>query len=146
MSSRVGAKVKGYIKNIPANKILKFQYNPEVFEYSRGANYTELVAPGMSYPTIQYVNGKSRSFSVELFLYDKPSKGIIGDHKKFIEKLLPPETNSSKYTKPPTALFAYGDFIKKCVVEDFRVRIEEYDSSGRPTIAIFNLTLRQVDE
>ena len=144
MSSKVGARIKGYIKNLDTGRIMKFQYNPETFEYSRGATYAELVAPGMSYPDTQYVHGNSRSFPIELFLYDKPSTGVIEKQKEFIEALLPPESNISNYTKPPMALFAYGNFIKKCVVEDFVVKIEEYDSWGTPTMARFTLTLRQV--
>ena len=144
MSSKVGARIKGYIKNLDTSVVMKFQYNPENFEYSRGATYTEIVAPGMSYPDTQYVRGNSRSFPIELFLYDKPCTGVIDYQKTFIEGLLPPESNSIDYTKPPTVLFAYGNFIRKCVVEELNVKIEEYDVWGNPTMARFNLSLRQV--
>ena len=144
MSSSVGAKTKGYIKNLDTGSVLTFQYNPETFEYSRGATYSEIIAPGMSYPDAQYVHGNARTFPVELFLFDKPYSGVIDSHKGFIEELLPPESNSKEYTRPPKLLFAYGSFIKKCVVEDFVVKVEEYDSWGNPTIARFTITLRQV--
>lgn len=144
MSSKVGARTKGYIKNLDTGLVMKFQYNPETFEHSRGATYAEIVAPGMSYPTVQYVHGNARTFPVELFLFDKPCTGIIDAHRAFFEGLLPPETNISSYTRPPEALFAYGGFIKKCVLEDLNVKIEEYDTVGRPTIARLTLTLRQV--
>lgn len=144
MSSRVGARLKGYIKNLDSGEIMKFQYNPETFEYSRGATYVEIIAPGMSYPTTQYVHGNSRSFPIELFLYDKPSTGVIEGQISFIEGLLPPESNDSGFIKPPTILFVYGNFIKKCVVEEFNVNIEEYDSNGIPTMARITLTIRQV--
>lgn len=144
MSSKVGARIKGYIKNLNTGRIMRFQYNPETFEYSRSATYVELVAPGMSYPTTQYVHGNSRSFPIELFLYDKPYTGVIDRQKSFFEGLLPPEYNNINYTKPPMVLFVYGSFIKRCVVEELNVKIEEYDSWGRPTMARFNLSLRQV--
>ena len=144
MSSKVGARIKGYIKNLDTGRVMKFQYNPEEFEHSRSATYVDIVAPGMSYPDTQYVHGNARSFSVELFLYDKPSTDSINRYKSFYEGLLPPETNRSGYTKPPMLLFSYCDFIKKCVLEEFRVKIEEYDSWGKPTMARFTLTLRQV--
>lgn len=144
MSSKVGARTKGYIKNLSTGVVMKFQYNPEAFEYSRGATYAEIVAPGMSYPTTQYVRGNSRSFPVELFLFDKPYTGTIDTQKNFVEGLLPPETNDSNYVKPPEVLFVYGSFIKKCVLEELSIKMEEYDNWGRPTMARFNLTLRQV--
>ena len=144
MSSKVGARVKGYLKELDSGRVMNFLFNPETFEYSRSATYVELVAPGMSYPTTQYVRGNSRSFSVELFLYDKPSTGIIEEQKSFIEGLLPPEENDNNYTRPPMVLFAYGNFIRKCVVEEFSNLFEEYDSWGNPTMARFTLTMRQV--
>ena len=145
MSSKVGAKNKGYVKNLKTGKIMKFQYNPETFEYSRSVTYAEMASPGMSYPVLQYVHGNSRSFPIELFMFDKPYSGVIQKQKSFYEGLLPPETNSVSYTVPPTALFAYGGFIKKVVVEDLAIKIEEYDPKGNPTMARFTLTLRQVD-
>lgn len=144
MSSKVGATIKGYIKNLDTGVIMKFQYNPETFEYSRGATYAEIVAPGMSYPDTQYVHGNTRSFPIELFLFDKPYTGVIDNNKSFLEGLLPPEINSDNYTRPPQFLFVYGDFIKKCVLEELSIKIEEYDKWARPTMARFNLTIRQV--
>lgn len=144
MSSKVGAKEKGIMKNLDTGKSMKFQYNPENFEYSRGATYSEIVAPGMSYPLTQYVHGNARSFPIELFFFDKPSKGVITKYRKFIEGFLPPEYDNAKYKTPPIMLFTYGYFIKKCVLEDLAIKIEEYDEWGNPTIARFTLTLRQV--
>lgn len=143
MSSKVGAKIKGIIKNLDTSKYKKFQYNPEDFSYSRGATYSETVAPGMSYPETQYVHGNSRSFKVELFFFDKPSKGLINEYREFIEDFLPPEDNKEDFV-PPKMLFTYGYFIKKCVLEDLEIAIEEYNSDGVPTMARFTLSLRQV--
>lgn len=145
MASKVGAKTKGYIKNLDTREIKKFQYNPETFGYSRGATYVEITAPGMPYPDTQFVRGNARLFSVELFMFDKPSTQKINSYKAFLEKLLPPESNNvPKFTKPPMMLFVYGDFIKKCVLEDLAINIEEYDTKGEPTMARFTLSLRQV--
>ena len=142
--SKVGARTKGYIKNLNTGKLMKFQYNPETFSYSRGATYNETVAPGMSYPDTQYVHGNSRSFPIELFLFDKPYTGVIDIWESYINDLLPPESNENSYSRPPEILFVYGSFVKKCVVEEFSVNVEEYDTWGRPTMARFSLSLRQV--
>lgn len=144
MSTKRGAKVKGYIKNLDTGKIKTFQYNPENFEYSRGATYSEIVAPGMSYPDTQYVRGNSRSFSVELFFFDKPNTGVINEYKEFIEEFLPPESNTTDFEAPPEMLFGYASFIRRCVLEDLTVKIEEYDVEGNPTMARLTLQLRQV--
>lgn len=144
MSSKVGASVKGYIKNLTTNKTMKFQFNPESFEHSRGATYSEIVAPGMPYPLTQYAHGNARVFSIELFMFDKPSTGLIKKNTTFLEALLPPEDSPKSFEKPPEMLFAYCDFIKKCVLESLSVKHEEYDKSGNPTMTRFTLSLRQV--
>lgn len=138
-----GASMKGYIKNLSSGKIKKFQFNPESFNHSRGANYSEIVAPGMSYPMAQFVSGGARVFPVELFMYDKPYTGIIEEYEKFLNEFLPAETNT-KFKQPPQLLFAYGKFIKKCVLADLSTSIEEYNKNFEPTVARFTLQLRQV--
>ena len=144
MSQKTGAKTKGYIKNLDTGKVMKFQYNPETFEYSRGVTYAEIIAPGMAYPDTQYVHGNARAFSVELFLFDKPCTGVISNYESFIGGFLTPETNSANYKKPPEMLFCYGSFIKRCVLEELGVSVEEYDENGKATVARFTLSLRQV--
>ena len=139
-----GAKSKGYLKNLDTSLIMKFQYNPETFEHSRGATYAEIVAPGMSYPELQYVHGNARTFSVELFLFDKPYTGTMDNLIGFLEELLPPEDNDTDYTKPPKVLISYGTFVKKCVVEDLQIKAEEYDSSLNMVVVRANITFRQV--
>lgn len=144
MSSKVGATIKGYIKNLSTGVIKPFQFNPETFEYSRGATYSEIASPGMSYPSTQYVRGNAREFSMQLFLFDKPCSGIIKSYKEFLESFLPPEENSIDFKKPPEMLLCYNDFIKRCVLLELGVINEEYDTQGNVTIAYFNLSLRQV--
>lgn len=147
MSKKVGAKTKGYIKNLSTSKIQKFQFNPEKFSYSRGATYTEMASPGMSYPEAQFARGNSRVFPLELFFHDKPNSGVIKKYLNFLEEFLPPEENSTKnkaFTKPPEMLLCYGYFIRRCVLENLNVVIEEFDTNGDPVVARLTLQLRQV--
>ena len=144
MSQKVGAKTKGWIKNLSTGVKKSFQFNPETFEYSRGVTYAEIVSPGMSYPNAQFVHGNARSFPVELFFYDKPWTGVIDSHMNFIGAFLTPETNVSNYQKPPEMTFCFGYFIRRCVLEDLNILIEEWDKKGRPIQARFTLQLRQV--
>lgn len=144
MSQFHGAKTKGYIKNLKDGKTMKFQFNPENLHYSRGVTYADIIAPGMCYPATQFVHGNIRTFTVELFMYDKPYTGVINDNMLFIGKFLTPETNPKDYVKPPEMLFCYGYFIRRCVLEDLDILVEEMDESGRPTQARYTLTLRQV--
>ncbi len=144
MSQRVGAKTKGWIKNNSTGVKKSFQFNPTGLQYSRGATYVDISAPGMAYPNTQFVKGNVRTFSVELFLYDNPCTGVIENHMKFLSDFLTPETNTQGYEKPPEMTFCMGYFVRKCVLEDLDINIERFDENGKPIQARFTLQLRQV--
>ena len=135
---------KGWIKNNDTKEKKSFQYNPTTLEYSRGASYADISAPGMPYPDTQFIKGNARSFSVPLFLNDNPNTGLIKSYIDFIDSFLPPETNESGYTQPPVMTFCFGYFIRKCVLEDFGVVIELMNPEGEPIQATLTLQLRQV--
>lgn len=144
MSVNSGAKLKGWIKNNDNGKIMPFQFNPTTLDYSRGASYSESSAPGMPYPITQFIKGESRSFTIPLFLYDDPYKGVIDEYIKFFEEALPPEVNSVSYTRPPELTICYGYFIKKCVLENLSISILTFDSNQKPVMADISLQLKQV--
>lgn len=137
-------KTRCYFINNSTNKKLNCQFNPESVPYERGANFNDISSPGMSYPLTQYSGGKVREFSVEVFMYDRPYSGKIDTARKFFEDLLPPEYNKSGFKKPPTVTFAYGYFVKVCVLTNLSVNDEMLNENGKPVITRFTLTLRQV--
>lgn len=138
------AKTRCYIIRNDNNKKLTFQFNPSSVPYSRGANYSTIDSPGMSYPLTQYVGGQVREFSFEVFYYDKPYSGKINKARKFLEGLLPPEKNKSSFTKPPTFTFAYGYFVRTLVLTNLDVNDEWLNEDGQPLMTRFTLTVRQV--
>ena len=144
MSKKTGAKFKGWIKNNDTGGKKSFQYNPTSLEYSRSATYSEISSPGMAYPSTQYVKGEYQTFSVELFMYDRPCTGKIRTFEKFLNGFLPAQKNSKKNKRPPSMTLCMGYFIKKCILESLTVSIETFDDTGKPTQARFTLSLKQV--
>ena len=138
------AKTRCYVINNSTNKKMNFQFNPESMPYSRGANYTSIESPGMSYPLTQYVGGSAREFSFEVFYYDRPYSGKIDEARKFLEALLPPEKNKKSFKKPPTFTLAYGYFVKVYVLTNLQVNDEIMNGDGNPEMTRFTLTVRQV--
>ena len=138
------AKTRCYIIRNDTSERLTFQFNPTSIPYGRGANYTSIESPGMSYPLTQYVGGQVREFSFEVFYYDKPYSGKINKARKFLENLLPPEYNTGSFTKPPTFTFAYGYFVKTLVLLNLDVNDEWLDENGQPLMTRFTPTVRQV--
>ena len=138
------AKTRCYVINNSTNKKMNFQFNPESMPYSRGANYTSIESPGMSYPLTQYVGGSAREFSFKVFYYDRPYSGKINKARKFLEALLPPEKNKKSFKKPPTFTLAYGYFVKVYVLTNLQGNDEIMNGDGNPEMTRFTLTVRQV--
>ena len=138
------AKTRCYVINNSTNKKMNFQFNPESMPYSRGANYTSIESPGMSYPLTQYVGGSAREFSFEVFYYDRPYSGKINKARKFLEALLPPEKNKKSFKKPPTFTLASGYFVKVYVLTNLQVNDEIMNGDGNHEMTRYTLTVRQV--
>ena len=143
-NSNSKAKTRCYIIRNDNNNKMTFQFNPTSVPYGRGANYTSVDSPGMSYPLTQYVGGQVREFSFEVFYYDKPFSGKINTARKFLEGLLPPEKNTDSFTKPPTFTFAFGYFVKTLVLTHLEISDEWLNEDGQPLMTRFILTVRQV--
>lgn len=139
-----GATVKGLVMNLESGVPYSFLFNPTTLKYGRTATYSEISAPGSSYPITQYVKGDSRVFSLELFLHDNPYNGKINIAEEYFKELLPPENNKDRYKKPPMFLFSYGGFIRKCVLEGMDVKLERFNRLGLPIQARITLSIRQV--
>lgn len=138
------AKTRCYIIRNDNNDRMVFQFNPSAMPYGRGAKFSSIESPGMSYPLTQYVGGDIREFSFDAFYYDNPYSGKIEKARKFLEGLLPPEKNTDSFTKPPTFTLAYGYFVKNYVLTHLAVNDDWIDADGNPIMTTFTLTVRQV--
>lgn len=145
MSTKVGAKTKGWIKDNVTGETKSFMFNPTTLEYSRGVTYADVDSPGIHYPGTQFVKGNARSFSVELYLYDRPYTGVMRDWSIFLGRMLTSETNVSWGDKIPHDLtFCYGRFVRRCVLEDLTIKNTLLDDKLNPIEATYTLQLRQV--
>ena len=139
---RAGARTKGYIKNAGTGKIVEFLYNPSSYTTSRQMNYQELTAPGISYPQFQFVSGGAKEINFTLFLY-----GTEGEPKQFINFLndfLPREKSDYPFMRPPEMLFAFGAYIKKCILVSFNEEYIEFNEDLTPKLVEIALTLKVV--
>lgn len=140
-----GAKTKGWIKNNVSGEKMPFQFNPTEFQHARGATYNEIVAPGMPYPLTQYGHGNAREFSVTLFMYDNPCKGVIMRAESFLTAFLPPEENTkNNYVKPPDMTICVGKFIRRCVLTEYNMNAQRFDEYGNIIQCEITLSVRQV--
>ena len=138
------AKTRCYIIRNDTNENFVFQFNPTQIPHGRGAKYTTIESPGISYPLTQYAGGTLREFTIELFYYDNPCTGKILRARNFLAGLLPPETNRADFSRPPSFTFAYGYFVRTLVLTNLDIVDEWMDADGQPLQTRFTLSVRQV--
>lgn len=147
MSTKVGAKTKGWIKDNVTGEIMNFQFNPTELNYPRTTKYADVSAPGMAYPGTQFVVGEAREFTVELYLYDRPTTGLMRKTSEFIGKLLMPEVNTiNGRKKPDDFTLCIGYFVRQCVLVGLDIRVTLFDEDLQPVEAYYTLTIRQIGE
>ena len=135
----VGALKKGYLKNKTTGEVKSFLFNPESISDSRTVNFSEINAPGSSYPIFQYVNTGARTMTLDLFL-SNTTKGTVKTYLAFMEKFLPKGT---KFSKPPILVLAMGSDVRECIVTSLNRNFTDFDKNldvKRATISI-GLTL-----
>lgn len=135
----VGALKKGYIKNKTTGEVKSFLFNPESISDSRTVNFSEISAPGSSYPVFQYVNTGARTMSLNLFLANT-SKGTAKEYLNFIDKFLP---TGKKFSKPPILVIAMGTDVRECLLNSLNRTITDFETNleiKRATITL-NLTV-----
>lgn len=132
-----GAKKKGYLKNKSTGEVKSFLYNPSSISDSRSVNFSELNAPGSSYPRYQYVNSGARTMPLELFLANT-SKGNVKSFLDFLEKFLP---KGSKFQKPPIMIVAMGTDVRECILTSLDRSFTDFDTNLNVTQAVVTLQL-----
>lgn len=140
----VGAKTKGYLKNGSTGEIKKFMFNPSSLDFTKSAVYSEVSSPGLNYPMTQYVRGNSFSFQLPLYIYDRPFSGAVKEWEDYLKKFLPPQENTTTYSKPDFVTVVMGSFIQNCVVESLQVQYTDFNSDLEPTEAMLTLSLKVV--
>ena len=136
----VGAKNKGYIKNKNTGEVKKFLYNPSGISDSRAVTFSEINAPGSSYPKFQYVNTGARTFTLELFLSDSPL-GTTREYLTFLEKFLP---TGNRFNKPPIMVIALGSDVRECIVTQLDRSLTDFDTELNVTRASVSMSLVQL--
>ena len=104
-------------------------YNPEEFKLDQGNTFAEVGIPGLNAPPVQYVRGKARVLSMELFFdtYETGAdvRGYTGQIVGLLDKL--PQTQA-----PPILLFSMGRFQFQCVLVEAGQRFTMFLRDGTP--------------
>ena len=141
VSARVSNELaKALIINTDTRESFPVMYNPEELKLEQGNTFAEVGIPGLNSPPIQYVRGKARTLSMELFfdtyetgqdvrLFTAPVTGLL-------EKL--PQTQA-----PPILLFSMGRLQFQCVLTDAGQRFTMFLRDGTPVRSTLSVRLQE---
>ena len=115
-------------------------YNPEEMKLEQGNNFAEIAIPGLNASPVQYVRGKSRTLSMELFFDSYETGEDVRIHTNRIVRLLDkrPETQA-----PPVLIFVIGRFAFRCVLVDAGQRFTMFRPDGTPVRSFLSIRLQE---
>jgi nucleoid-associated protein YgaU len=131
---------KAAILNTVTGERIPVLYNPEEYRLEQGNNFAEVGIPGLAAPPLQYVRGKARTLSMELF-FDSYERGddvraLSGRIVTLLDKL--PDTQA-----PPVLLFAMGAFTFRCVLLAADQRYTMFLQDGTPVRVIVSIRFQE---
>jgi hypothetical protein len=126
---------KAAIVNTHTGERIEVMYNPEEYKLETGNNFAEVGIPGLAAPPVQYVRGKGRSLSMELF-FDTYELGT--DVRQYLGKITALLDQLPDTKAPPVLLFSMGGFNFTCVLADAGQRFTMFGRDGTPVRAVLS--------
>jgi nucleoid-associated protein YgaU len=121
-------------------QIVSVMYNPDEMKLEQGNNFAEIGIPGLEKSPVQYVRGRARVLSMELFFDSYEDGQDVRVHTGRIVRLLEkrPETQA-----PPVLIFVMGGFTFRCVLVDAGQRFTMFRSDGMPVRSYLSIRLQE---
>jgi nucleoid-associated protein YgaU len=134
---------KAAIINTNTRERIQVMYNPEQFSLEQGNNFAEVGIPGLDAPPIQYVRGKGRTLSMELF-FDTYEQGA--DVRQFTDQIVSLLAKRPDTLAPPVLLFVMGQFTFNCVLMEAGQRFTMFSRDGTPVRSTLSVRFHEYVE
>jgi LysM repeat protein len=115
-------------------------YNPEELKLEQGNTFAEVGIPGLNTPPVQYVRGKARTLSMELF-FDTYESGQ--DVRLFTAPVVRLLDKVPRTQAPPILLFSMGRLQFQCVLVDASQRFTMFLRDGTPVRSTLSVRLQE---
>ena len=127
---------KAEIVNTDTGERIPVMYNPEQYSIEQGNNFAEIGIPGLSVSPVQYVRGKGRTLTMELFFDSFERAEDVRRYSGRVVGLLAPRPDTHA---PPILLFTMGQFALRCVLADASQKYTMFLRDGTPVRATLNV-------
>lgn len=135
-----GELAKALIVNTTTGTRFPVMYNPEELKLEQGNTFAEIGIPGLNAPPVQYVRGKARAVTMELF-FDTYETGVdVRTHTAPIVGLL---DKSPQTQAPPVLLFSMGRFQFQCVLVEAGQSFTMFLRDGTPVRSTVSVRLQE---
>ncbi len=115
-------------------------YNPEELKFEQGNQFAEVGIPGLNASPLQYVRGKNRVLTMELFFDTYESKEDVRTYTAPIVRLLDKQPQT---LAPPVLLFSLGRVQFRCVLVDAGQRFTMFAPDGTPVRSTMSVRLQE---
>jgi hypothetical protein len=122
---------KATIINTHTDEHISVMYNPEELRLEQGNIVAEVGIPGRDASPVQYVRGKNRSLSMELF-FDTYEEKVPTDVRTFSNRVVRLLDRLPQTGAPPVLQFVLGQFNFQCVLVDAAQRFTMFLRDGTP--------------
>ena len=131
---------KAMIINTVTGASFAVMYNPEELRFEQGNNFAEVGIPGLNAPPLQYVRGKARVLTMELF-FDTYEAGQ--DVRTFTSPIVQLLDRQPPAMAPPVLLFSLGRMQFPCVLVDAGQRFTMFLRDGTPVRSTMSVRLQE---
>jgi hypothetical protein len=115
-------------------------YNPEELKIEQGNQFAEVGIPGLNASPVQYVRGKNRVLTMELFFDTYETGEDVRVHTAPIVALLDRQPQT---LAPPVLLFSLGQVQFRCVLTDAGQRFTMFGRDGTPVRSTMSVRLQE---
>lgn len=131
---------KATIINTVTNQKISVMFNPEEFQLDQGNTFAEVGIPGLNAPPIQYIRGRARTLTMDLFFDTYETNQDVRLYTDQVVNLLKalPQTKA-----PPVLLFSMGRFNFQCVLVDAGQRYTMFLRDGTPVRATLSVRFEE---
>jgi hypothetical protein len=134
---------KAIIINTENNERINVMYNPEQFTLDQGNDFVEIGIPGLNAPPIQYVRGKGRTLSMDLFF---DTYELSTDVRQFTDPVVGLLNKMPDTRAPPVLLFVMGQFTFRCVLVEAGQRFSMFLRDGTPVRSTLSVRFHEYVE
>jgi hypothetical protein len=131
---------KAVLVNQQSGERIEVMYNPEEYRLEQGNEVAEIGVPGLAKPPVQYVRGRARMLSMELFLDTYERGEDVRAHTRRITELLDPHPRT---LSPPVLLFVMGHFAFECVLLEANQQFTMFLPDGTPVRARLSVRFQE---